>query len=112
MDYSYSRNFHDKRSNYSQIPRNHLSNFNQIKSTPQNGNSVSMVTNHSLTEECSMVNSFEKNLSHFPLGMTYTPMQNFTQLYSPNEGLQAGTIFKELDFPFMVGNCARRYHHK
>ncbi len=34
------------------------------------------------------------------LAMAYVPMQKFGNLYSANSGLQAGTIFVDLDKPF------------
>lgn len=38
----------------------------------------------------------------FPsLGMAYVPMQKFRNLYNEDYGLQVGTIFKELDLPFL-----------
>ena len=38
-----------------------------------------------------------------PVGMTYAPMQVFRKLYSPDEALQRGTLFCELDLPFQGG---------
>ena len=35
-----------------------------------------------------------------PLTMAYVPWQNFGCTYEPAQGLQAGTIFPELDKPF------------
>ncbi|MCI8578282.1 MAG: spore coat associated protein CotJA [Lachnospiraceae bacterium] len=32
-------------------------------------------------------------------------MQQWGQVYSPEQALQQGTIFPELDFPFMMGRC-------
>ncbi|MBR7181995.1 MAG: spore coat associated protein CotJA [Clostridia bacterium] len=32
--------------------------------------------------------------------MVYSPLQEFDNLYCPEEGLCAGTIFKELEKPF------------
>ena len=40
-----------------------------------------------------------------PLAMAYVPMQKFTNLYSAEEGLSRGTIFKDLDLPFKGGSC-------
>ena len=35
-----------------------------------------------------------------PLAMVYSPLQTFHELYSPEDSLERGTIFKELDLPF------------
>ena len=37
-----------------------------------------------------------------PLAMAYVPMQGWSQTYDPAVGLQRGTVFPELDLPFMV----------
>ncbi len=36
------------------------------------------------------------------VGYAYVPVQNFGEIYSPEEGLERGTIFKELDLPISV----------
>lgn len=42
------------------------------------------------------------------LGMAYVPMQEFTDVYEAEEGFARGTIFAELDLPFMgKGDCRR-----
>ncbi len=42
------------------------------------------------------------------LAMAYVPMQEFTDIYEPEQGLSRGTIFAELDLPFMgKGDCRR-----
>jgi len=47
--------------------------------------------------------------SVFPsLAMVYSPVQEFTDLYDPEEGLCRGTIFKQLDKPLTVGKCQER----
>lgn len=45
----------------------------------------------------------------FPLAMTYVPMQRFKNVYELDEALQVGTIFPELNKPFMAwkGGCHR-----
>ena len=37
----------------------------------------------------------------WPIGMIYVPMQQWRELYQPDEGFHQGTIFKELDCPFL-----------
>ncbi|MDD6073407.1 MAG: spore coat associated protein CotJA [Otoolea sp.] len=41
----------------------------------------------------------------FPIGMGYVPMQRWRQPYSLEQGFRRGTIFPELDLPFMMGRC-------
>lgn len=36
-----------------------------------------------------------------PLAMAYVPMQIWRNLYSVSEGLARGTLFSELDLPFL-----------
>ena len=38
---------------------------------------------------------------NFALAMAYVPMQHFKTVYEPDEALQTGTIFPELNKPFM-----------
>ena len=40
-------------------------------------------------------------LSGVPLAMVYAPIQAFENIYTEGEALMAGTIFKDLDLPFM-----------
>ena len=42
------------------------------------------------------------------LATTYTKIQQFRDLYEPSEGLMRGTIYKELDKPFLGGKERRR----
>ena len=45
----------------------------------------------------------------FPLAMAYVPWQYFTTVYEPDRALEVGTIFPELDKPFLAGGrCARK----
>ena len=46
-------------------------------------------------------------LEQYPVGMGYVPWQQWQQLYSPEQGLQKGTLFPDLDLPFMRGGCRR-----
>lgn len=41
------------------------------------------------------------NISMQVLDMAYVPIQKFQCLYDPPKGLHAGTIFAELDKPFL-----------
>lgn len=37
----------------------------------------------------------------WPIGMTYVPLQEWRKIYQPDEGFHKGTIFAELDLPFL-----------
>ena len=39
--------------------------------------------------------------SRWPIGMTYVPLQEWRKIYQPDEGFHKGTIFAELDLPFL-----------
>ena len=40
-------------------------------------------------------------LENHPLAMVYAPLQSFRNLYDRDTALQKGTVFTELDLPFM-----------
>lgn len=42
---------------------------------------------------------------NMPLAMAYVPWQKWTNVYEPDEGFYAGTIFAELDKPYRGGCC-------
>lgn len=42
-----------------------------------------------------------------PVGMGYVPWQRWNQIYPPDQALERGTIFPELDLPFTMGRCRR-----
>jgi len=42
-----------------------------------------------------------------PLAMSYTPMQQFNNIYTPAEALKAGTLFADLDKPFLGARIGR-----
>lgn len=39
------------------------------------------------------------------LAMAYVPWQHLQTVYEPEYGLDRGTIFPELDKPFLAGGC-------
>lgn len=52
-------------------------------------------------------------LEDYPLASVYAPLQSWRNLYDAEAGLSRGTIFKELDLPFLCGerkggNCRGR----
>lgn len=57
----------------------------------------------------------EKNempmLDHMPVGMAYVPFQKWEKIYNDEVALERGTIFQDLDLPFIgegVGGHANR----
>lgn len=44
-------------------------------------------------------------LAGMPLAMAYVPWQQWCDTYEPAEALHRGTIFPELDLPFLGGEC-------
>lgn len=44
-------------------------------------------------------------LSGLPIGMAYVPWQRWCQTYPMEQALDRGTIFPELDLPFVMGRC-------
>lgn len=41
----------------------------------------------------------------FTLAMSYTPIQRWEEVYEAETGFDRGTIFPELDLPFLGGAC-------
>lgn len=39
------------------------------------------------------------------VGMAYVPWQDLDMVYEPEDGFCQGTIFPELDKPWMIGGC-------
>ncbi|MCI8660431.1 MAG: spore coat associated protein CotJA [Lachnospiraceae bacterium] len=46
-----------------------------------------------------------KNGNNMPIGMAYVPWQTWGQTYSMEQGFSRGTLFPELDLPFVMGRC-------
>ena len=42
-----------------------------------------------------------------PIGMGYVPIQKWMQTYPMDQALKRGTIFPELDYPFLGRRCCR-----
>ena len=47
-------------------------------------------------------------LENYPLASVYAPLQRFQNLYDKETALQHGTIFAELDLPFMGQTVANK----
>lgn len=66
-----------------------------------------------IVSECgcgSCVGFTSPHLHGAPLGMVYSPHQQWENIYEAETGLSRGTIFKCLDFPFMHAGCDCRMH--
>lgn len=64
---------------------------------------------HMMSErECYMRDSDSYRCDAYPLGMSYVPWQNFRDLYEPEKSIEAGTMFMELDKPFLGKGAFRR----
>lgn len=48
---------------------------------------------------CNGYECMDKNYT--PLAMAYVPVQKFENVYSPSQGLENGTLFEKLNFPFL-----------
>lgn len=46
-----------------------------------------------------------KNGDNMPIGMAYVPWQKWGQTYSMEQGFARGTLFPDLDLPFVMGRC-------
>ncbi len=46
-------------------------------------------------------------LSGLPVAMAYVPWQTWKDLYEIDKALEVGTIFEELDKPFLGRRCSR-----
>lgn len=59
---------------------------------------------------CDTVSNVDKCLDKLPLAMSYVPMQKWRNIYDTATALKVGTIFQELDLPFLgAGNmCGGR----
>lgn len=44
-------------------------------------------------------------LDTLSIAMAYVPMQRWNKVYDMSRGLTRGTIFPELDLPFVMGRC-------
>ncbi len=56
-------------------------------------------------QSCSQ-NNYDSCLEQFPLAMAYVPFQRFGRPYDLPKGFQCGTIFPELNKPFLgSGGC-------
>lgn len=82
-----------------------MKNNHPMQNTSQMHNRSCMDTKQYMRDTCcTNDDACHKNdacLSALPIGMAYIPWQSFRDLYDPHMGLDRGTLFKELDYPFM-----------
>lgn len=61
---------------------------------------------------CRRMDGCPDTTDHFPadmpIAMAYVPWQRWQKIYEPCKGLQRGTIFEELDKPFLGKGGMRR----
>ncbi len=57
---------------------------------------------------CQDDNFDDRTLSSLPLAMAYVPMQKWQKLYEPDVAFERGTIFSELDLPFLGRRAIER----
>ena len=55
-------------------------------------------------EECGHADNAMEGM---PLAMAYVPWQHWKDTYEPCKALKIGTIFPELNLPFMERSCGR-----
>lgn len=48
-------------------------------------------------------NESGENIDKMPIGMAYVPRQEWREIYEKDKGIMRGTIFAELDKPFLKG---------
>lgn len=58
-----------------------------------------------MTPETQQNTMFCEDIDRFPIAMGYVPMQRWSQPSPLDEGFSRGTIFAELDLPFVMGRC-------
>lgn len=101
MDNARSNNFSHYRPSNNYNSRSNMAN----KSRRQNECNMPMDYNCPTPEKkTNTCNEYDR----FPLAMAYVPWQKFENIFELEKGFQVGTIFKDLDFPFTIGICARR----
>lgn len=57
---------------------------------------------------CYMRDNDSCGCGQYPIGMGYVPWQSFKDIYDMERGLNAGTIFAELEKPFLGRRAYRR----
>jgi len=82
----------------------------RLLGTADQNNSNTPAEERSTAASARVYGSTEKNKNSVsrPLAMVYAEYQCWNALYEPSEGLDSGTIFRELEFPFYPTPCAEK----
>lgn len=54
------------------------------------------------------MNSSMEKIDQYPIAMAYVPWQKYGETFDLETGFHIGTIFPELDKPFMRAGCAKK----
>ena len=71
------------------------------KQEPYVGMPINLLELEELPLGCPKDTSSEPKMQPMVLAMAYVPWQRFEKTYDLNEALEIGTIFPELDLPFL-----------
>lgn len=58
-----------------------------------------------MKKRCDCPDTGVGGMEMYPVAMGYIPWQQWKQTYDLDKGLYRGTIFPELDLPFVMGRC-------
>ena len=85
---------------------NNYSRFNSMSPTSCgcNNNYSSRTNDFSDDLSCPFEND---TLNAFPVAMAYVPWQYWNEIYDYDKALCRGTLFPELDKPFLKGGCRK-----
>lgn len=64
--------------------------------------------NHQTYSSVNQPNCCSHTNTNYSVGMAYVPRQKFMNLYDWETGFSQGTIFADLDKPFMASSCMGR----
>lgn len=56
--------------------------------------------------ECNRCQNSLRPIDTMPIAMAYVPWQNWVKIYDPVNAMSRGTLFPELDKPFL-GGCRK-----
>lgn len=68
-----------------------------------NDNGYAMKNSNGNTMNCST-----EKIDQYPIAMAYVPWQKYGETFDLETGFRIGTIFPELDKPFMRAGCAKK----
>ena len=88
----------------SQMVRNPMAEPSQVNRPMASGPSMQN-TSYFPTGQRNCPGTVTGPVENYPIAMGYVPMQQWRQTYSIDDGFMRGTIFPELDLPFVMGRC-------